>query len=154
MLKQIKEFFQGEATSLDVDKSGEPTNKDLQVATGVLLLEMAGADEDFAPEEVRAIFSTMEEQFNIKDMETLEIMESAESLRQEQGKIDEFIKTLNQSFDDRQKQLLLAMVWKVVIADQLIDKYEERFANQLRLRLQLTEEQAEEAKKLAESGRI
>ena len=40
MFARIKEFFEGQ-TSLEVDKQGEPSNKDLQIATAVLLLEMA-----------------------------------------------------------------------------------------------------------------
>lgn len=153
MFDKLKDFFSGDA-SLQVDSGGEPTKRDLQIATGVLLLEMAGADEDFAPEEVQAAFRTMEQQFDIKDMETLELMEEAQKAREDQGKIDAFIAALNTNFNDKQKLLVLAMVWKVVLADEVVEKYEQRFASELRQRLQLSREQAEEAKQMVLEGKV
>lgn len=153
MLENLKGFLKGEA-SLLTTKGGEPTSRDLQIATGVLLLEMAGADQDYAPEEVRTIFSIMEKHFGIADNDTLELMEQADKLRQEPGKLDEFVKVVNENFSDKQKQLILAMIWKVIIADELIEKYEQRFAAELRQRLQLSREQAEEAKNLALEGKV
>ena len=153
MFGKIKEFFEGE-TTLEVDQSGEPTPQELQIATAVLLLEMAGADEDFDPEEVRTCFKSLENQFNVEDSETLEIFEKAESLRQEKGKIDHFVELVNQHFNVKQKQIVLGMVWRVVLADEIIDNYEQKFASQLRTRLQLSREQAEEAKQLAIHGNV
>ena len=122
MLENLKDFIKGD-TSLRVNKGGEPSSKDLQVATGVLLLEMAGADQDYAPEEVRTIFSTMEKQFNISDSETLDILESADQMRQQEGKFDEFVNVINENFSDKQKMLLLAMIWKVILADELVERF-------------------------------
>lgn len=153
MFDKLKDFFTGGAT-LEVNKDGAPTPRDLQIATAVLLLETAGVDEDFAPEEVQTCFRTMEKQFQISDTETLAIMETAEKAREEQGRIDEFVLAINSHFGDKQRQIVLAMVWKVVMADQLVERYEQRFAEQLRQRLRLTEEQAEEAKALALGGHV
>ncbi len=153
MFDKLKGFFSGDA-SLEVNASGEATSKDLQIATGVLLLEMAGADDDFAPEEVQAIFRTMEDQFKIKDMETLDLMEEAQQAREDQGKIDEFVAAINTNFSDEQKQIVLAMIWKIILADEVVEKYEQRFASELRQRLQLSREQAEEAQKMALEGKI
>ena len=153
MFNKLKDFFSGGA-NLEVDQSGQASNEELQIATAVLLLEMAGADDDFAPEEIQACFRTMEKQFGIEDTNTLEIMEKAQTLRDERGKIDTFVKAINDNFSDKQKQLILAMIWKVIIADELIEKYEQRFAEQLRNRLQLSNEQSEEAKTLALEGRV
>jgi len=153
MLNKVKDFFSGK-TSLDIDKSGAPTSKDLQIASAVLLLEMAGADDDYAPEEVKACFSVLEQQFGIEDEETIAIFESAEQARQDKGKIDEFVAAINENFNDKQKQLLMAMVWRVIVADEVVENFEKRFATQLRTRLQLSREQAEESKNLALDGAL
>lgn len=153
MFNKLMDFFSG-GTSLEVDKNGTPTSKDLQVATAVLLLEMAGADEDFAPEEVQSCFRSMEKQFNISDSETLAIMELAQKSREDQGKVDSFVAAINENFSDKQRQLILAMIWKVVIADQLVERYEQKLAEQFRARLKLTEQQSEEAKSLALQGHV
>ena len=153
MLDKIKQFLES-GVSLEITQSGQATQKDVQVATAVLLLEMAGADEDFAPEEVKACFASLESQFNLTDAESLDVLEAAETLRKEKGKIDDFVKQINGAFSEKQRQLILALIWKVVIADEVIEKYEERFAKQLQNRLQLSDVQAEEAKKLALAWRV
>ena len=147
MFNKIKEYFEGEA-SLQVDKSGKVTDEDMQIATGLLLLEMAGKDEDFAPEEVQAIFRAMESEFDLKDTEVMALLEDAEQIRKEKGKIDEIVTSINNNFDTKQKQIVLSMIWRVVMADGNIDKFESRFATQMRFRLQLTEEEAKEAREM------
>lgn len=153
MLDRIKDFLKGDTSSLTVSRGGEASMKELQVATGVLLLEMAGADEDYAPEELKTIFGAMEKQFNLTEGEAMEIMEVADQMRSVK-KIDEFVSSINENYGDRQKQMILAMVWKVVLADTEIQKHEQKFASQLRLRLELSREEAEEAKKLATEGKV
>ena len=153
MFDKLKDFFSG-AASLQVDASGEATQRDLQIATGVLLLEMAGADDDFAPEEVQAVFRTMEEQFSIKDTDTLDLMEEAQQAREDKGKIDEFVEAINSNFSEQQRQIVLAMVWKVILADEVVEKFEQRFASEVRQRLQLSREQAEEAQALVLEGKV
>jgi uncharacterized tellurite resistance protein B-like protein len=153
MFHKVKEFFAGK-TSLEIDQSGEPTSKDIQIATAVLLLEMAGSDEDYAPEEVKTCFAVLERQFDIDDQETIDIFETADTLRRETGKIDEFVAKINEHFNDKQKQIVMAMIWRVIIADEVVDSYEQRFATQLRTRLQLTRKQAEDAKNLALDGAV
>jgi uncharacterized tellurite resistance protein B-like protein len=153
MLGRIKEFFKGTAT-LVVDSTGAATSEDVQVATGVLLLEIAGADKDYDPGETRTIFRTLEKVFQIDHKRALELLEIADAARGEKQKIDEFIQCINKHFTPKQRQLVLAMVWKVVLADNVIDKFEARYATQLKFRLQLTDEHAAQAKQMAESGKV
>ena len=44
MFDKVSDFFKGK-TNLLVDASGNPTDEDLLISTGVILLEMAGSDE-------------------------------------------------------------------------------------------------------------
>ena len=154
MFEKLKDFFSGQGNSLLVDTEGKPTELDVQIATGILLLEMAGADGDYAPEETATIIGVMADQFNIDEDQTVELLEMGDAVRRQPKKLDEVIAAINQHFSPAQKQRVYTMVWKVVLADGRIDKFEQRFAAQLRNRLQLTEQQHESAKKAAESGRI
>lgn len=153
MFKKVNEFLKG-SVKLDVDASGNPTDEDILIATGVLLLQMAGSDADFAPEEVRTIFQVMKLQFNIEEGEVKSLLEQANSLREEKGKIDEFINIINANFNIKQRQRVLAMLWKVILADSKIDKFETRYATQLKFRLQLTDQEAKEAHEMALSGAV
>lgn len=153
MFGKIKEFIKGDS-ALQIDTAGTPSTHELQLATAVLLLEMAGADDDFAPEEVQTCFQIMESQFKISDMQSLELMEQAQSLREVEGKVDEFIEAVNTHFNEKQKTLILAMVWKVLLADDVIENFEQKFASSLRQKLGLSREAADQARVMAERGDI
>ena len=150
MFSKVSDFLKGEV-SLQIDSSGNPSDEDLLIATGVLLLEMAGSDDDYDPSEVRTIFSVMEEQFGIQQGEVHQLLAEADELRKENDKIDQFVDTINAQFKAQQRQQVLAMIWKVVLADGHIDKFEERFAEQIKFRLKLTDEEAKQARELAEN---
>lgn len=152
MFEKLAELLRSKA-SLTTNISGKPTEKDVQIATGVLLLQIAGADEDYAPEETEAIFRLMETQFHITNEEALEILETADAAREAQ-KTDEIVELINKNFNDGQKERLYAMIWRVILADGRVDKFESRLAAELRQRLQLTHEQHERAKKAAEMNRL
>ena len=64
------------------------------------------------------------------------------------------MRCINEKFNERQKQRVLAMLWKVVKADGKVDRFEERFATQVKFRFQLSEELAEEARAMAKEGKI
>lgn len=151
MFKKLAEYFKNDITTLDVDKSGNPTPKDLQVATVVMLVEMASADNDIAEEEAQEICFSVASRFGIDEDEVPELVQIAISARQESSKIDDFVSTINHSFNEAQRIQILSMVWKVVLADGKIDKFEERFLVQLKTRFQLSEEALEEARKLAQA---
>lgn len=153
MFKRIQEFFKGTAT-LDVDATGAPTQRDALTATGVLLLEVAGQDSDYAPEETREVFRTIEAQFGIRKEEAMELLEIADAARNETKKIDEFVKNINTHFSLDQRVRILAMAYRVILADEKLDKEELRYLTQLKFRLQLSDEQLERAKELVESGEV
>ncbi len=151
MFGKLREYFAGEQTSLDVDKTGMATAHDLHVATVVVLIEMAGADKEVARPEAEAICVSMQDHFGLGEDEVPELVEIALSAKSEKGKIDEFVKAINENFNPKQRQEILTMVWKVVLADGKIDKFEERFAVQMKTRFQLSDEQAAEAQAAARS---
>lgn len=154
MFKKIKEYFKGEETSVLVDKGGRPTERDLHIATAVLLIEMASADQAIAKEEATVVCNTMGAQFGIAEDKLPELVEIAIAARKEAKKIDQFVKAINDSFNDEQRTRILAMIWKVVIADGKVEKFEQRFAKQLQARFKLSDEQAERAGKMAAAGEV
>lgn len=153
MLSRIKEFFLGDA-SIAIDASGTPSSVDLQTATGILLLEMAAADHEIADDEMEAIFSTLQQQFDIGDDDIKELIQIGSGLRQNRSKVNEFIGLINDNFADDQRRLILAMVWKVVIADGKVDDFEKKLASELMTRLNLSHADAERARKMAEIGDV
>jgi len=141
MLDKIKSLLVGEEQSLTVTKDGTASAKELQVACGVLLLEMSGRDQDYAPEEVQAIFSAMAVKFEIEDdQEIYQLLEKAQGEMDSAGKIDKFIDTINESYSEAQKLEILDMAKSVMNADGAIESDEKRFLKQIATRLQLRQE--------------
>ena len=154
MFSNLKDFAAGEAT-LAVDKSGQPTERDVRIATGVLLLALAHADNDFDPAEAKTIVSSMREQFNIEsDAHIGLILEVSDYLMRNVEVLNMFVSVINENFNTEQKQRVLAMVWKVIKADGLVNYFELSFACDLRQKLELSVEQALHAQKLVEKGQI
>jgi uncharacterized tellurite resistance protein B-like protein len=156
MFGKIKSFFRGELSlekSLLSDKSGQASTKDLQVAALVILIEMASSDKDIAPQEAQAICDLMQTEFGIGEEAIPDLVQVATAARQEKGKIDEFVKSLNEHFNVEQRVRLLSMIWTIVMADGKVDKFEERFALQMQNRFQLTPEQAAKARSIAGKGK-
>ncbi len=154
MFENFGEYFRGRKATLIQDVSGKPTARDVMIATGLFLLEMAGADNDYDPDETRVIFDVMAKQFRMDEEQVLEILELADVLRKDRSKLDDFFSSLLQVFSGEQREKVFAMVWKVVIADGRVDKFELRLATQYRHRLKLTDQQFENAKLMAESDKV
>ncbi|MBX7144201.1 MAG: TerB family tellurite resistance protein [Oligoflexia bacterium] len=153
MLKKLLQVFGGKKSdSLKLDKVGNSLSLDLQTAIAVILVEVASADKGIDPKEADAVCALMQEELGLPEDELPALIQTAISARKEQGKIDSFVKSINESFHDGQRQRLFGLLWKVVIADGKVEKFEQRFAVQMRNRLQLSEEQAEAARRLAEQG--
>ncbi len=155
MLKKLKALFSGGSTvhaSLRVDKHGQPTIHDLQLAALVVLIEMASSDKAVAQTEAQAVCALMAKEFGIDDKLLPDLVKQAIESRKSVEKIDSFVRKLNESFSVVQRQRLLAMIWTIVLADGKVDKFEQKFAVQMYNRLQLTADQAAEARKMAESG--
>lgn len=153
MLNKIKNFLSSEV-NLERTHDGEEVDRELLVGIGVLMLQMAGADNDYAPEEIQSCFRSLERQFGISDEEAMKVLEEAEATRADPDKVSNLIEKITEDFNEEQRKLILALIWKVVVADEQIEGYELRIANQLRVRLQLSEEQAEEARQLAFTASI
>ena len=157
MFKKLKDFFKTEKqadVSIGVDREGAAAGDELVLATIVMMVEMAAADRDIAREEAEAVCGLIGSQFAIDDAKIPHLVEYAISSRRERGRIDDFVNTINQHFSRPQKQKVLAMIWKVIIADGKIDKFEQRFATQIKFRFQLSDDEADEARTMAEEGRI
>ena len=148
MFENILGFFTGKS-SLEVDKDGTPTSRDLQVAAVVLLVEVAHADNKFEGSELDAIVKAMNDEFDLTPEDTGELLEIAQCLREESGRIDEFVEVINANFDESQRQKLLSMVWKVIGADEVVEESEASSAAKIRKRLKLTLEQAMRAQSMS-----
>lgn len=126
-----------------MDRSG-PTEQEeherLQVATCLLLLEVAKSDDQFSSIEKATITAILEEEFQLSDEAVAELMEVASKRREESVDLWEFTHLINEHYSEEEKIKVIETVWRVIYADNKLDEYEDylvhKLAGLLRLRHQ------------------
>lgn len=122
---------------------------EVAVAACTLLLEIAHADGEFAPEERRQIESAMARHFNLTSAGVTELMAAAESERH--ASVDHFQHTrqIVANFDLGQKTLLAEIMWGVILADGQIASHEEYLVRKMANLLDLTPGYLSQARRAA-----
>ena len=147
--QSISEFFRGEG-KLEFDKDGSPSTQDVRVAVVVLMISLARQDGDFSSSEGKGVARAMSRHFSLTEEEAVNLIEIVSPLSKNFDNIEQFVSVINEKFNDEQKQLVLAMIWSLALADGVADRLETNFATVLRNRLNLTIDQAVTARQFAE----
>lgn len=103
----------------------------VQVATCVLLLELAHTDGDFHAMEEQLVNDLLRNRFQLDDQTLEELIEF--SRQQREGALDlyQFARTINENFSRDEKFEVMVELWRVVYCDGVLDKYEEYLMRQL-----------------------
>ncbi|MCB0323158.1 MAG: TerB family tellurite resistance protein [Bdellovibrionales bacterium] len=153
MFEKINQFLAGTA-SLGVESSGQPTARDLQIATAALLVKMAFVDERLADEEMKALVGNLNRQFHLSDTEAGDLLEVADYLRRDQAKLSELINLIHKRFEEAQRITIVAMLCRVMHADGVVTKLEAHLASEVAQSLKLSIAQIEAAQEMAETGQV
>lgn len=149
MLESLKNFFL-HSKPIDFEQFPERTQEDLYLATSILMLLMAGADEEIVVEELQTIMATLGQVFELEDESVDELLELAHSECLEADKLDAYLSALCANLNEAERLQILQMVWQVVLADGFIHEFELRFAEYLTEELGLPEKSSEKAKQHAQ----
>ncbi|MFH1700603.1 MAG: TerB family tellurite resistance protein [Candidatus Zixiibacteriota bacterium] len=134
----MKKFFENLMGQRRSGATSEQSNKhDLQVATAVLLLEIAKIDDEFTDEERDEIILILKEHFEVGKEEVEKILEISQKEIDKQLDLYHFTKQINEQFRIDEKIKIIEMVWRVIYTDQQLNGHEDflvhRFARLLRL---------------------
>ena len=120
LLKKLKDLLGSESTA-----TGEVEHRALELACAALMFEVARADFTVEPTEQDVVTSLLTAQFNLSADEVSTITEAAVEQADAATCLFEFTRTLNELASAEQKRDLLAMMWRVAMADNEISRYEE-----------------------------
>lgn len=126
MLNRIKSLIGG-------GPAREPAQEHerIQVATCIVLLEMAHADEEFHAMEENLIRDLLQRKFEISDPDVRELIEFARAQRQESLDIFQFTRLIKAHFTRPEKMEMMEALWRLIYADGVLDKYEDYLVRQL-----------------------
>ncbi len=131
MLSKIKDFFQENMTVEEkVDSESRSSNK-VAIATCALLLEMAHSDDEFSEVEENEITKIMQSEFDLSEIKVDEIIELSNEERKESLDLWQFTNLINKNFSKEEKIKVIEYIWRIVYADDKVDKYEEYLVRRL-----------------------
>lgn len=118
----------------------------IQIATCIILLEVAKSDDEFSSIEKTTLSAILKKKFQLPAEAAEELMEIAHRKRDESIDLWEFTHLINNHYTKEQKKKIVEAVWKIIYADEKLDKYEDHFVHKLAKLLQLKHNDLIEAK--------
>jgi uncharacterized tellurite resistance protein B-like protein len=126
MLSHLKKLFVPEVPAVESDQPQR-----LQLATCIILLEVAGADDEFAPEECDHIIKSLCTRFSLSQPEAEELVETSNARRRKSFDLWQFTNQINQACTRDEKMEIIEEVWRVIYADGTLDAHEDYIAHKL-----------------------
>ncbi|MFM1918461.1 MAG: hypothetical protein RLZZ303_95 [Candidatus Hydrogenedentota bacterium] len=117
-----------------------------RLATCVLLIEAASADDDFTEDEQKHIVETMKRRFALTDEEAEELLEAAHHAREASSDLWRFTNQINQSFSVAEKINVVEEAWRIFYTDGHLGGEEDHLAHRFGTLLNLNHPQLIEAK--------
>jgi len=118
----------------------------IQIATCILLLEVAKSDDEFSSIEKTTLTAILKKKFKLSEEASEELMEIAGRKREESIGLWEFTHLINKNYTKQEKRKIVEAVWQIIYADEKLDKYEDHFVHKLAKLLQLKHNDLIEAK--------
>ena len=134
ILEALKNLFEDKST---LKETGE--GEGLGIAAGVLMLEIARADDEIDDLEKEVVIKGVKNILHENNHEINEIFKKVIAVVEESVSFFEFTSLINDSCSREEKYNLLVILWKVAYADGQLDKYEEYYIRKIKDLLYLSQ---------------
>jgi uncharacterized tellurite resistance protein B-like protein len=114
-----------ESLNIQNESVQEDHQKQLQVATAVIFIEMAKADGEFSEEERKHIVHSLTKRYNLSEEYVNDLIELSKTELKESVSLYEFSNVINEHFSIDDKRELLKNLWRLIYTDEKLDKYED-----------------------------
>jgi uncharacterized tellurite resistance protein B-like protein len=121
MIDRLLNLF-GLSQSEDAPETAEAR---IRHATAVLLVEIARADHERLAIEHEAMLVSLQKGFDLSAVEAESLLERAETAAEHSVSLHEFTKMLHAELDYGEKEKIIEMLWRIALADKVLDKYED-----------------------------
>jgi uncharacterized tellurite resistance protein B-like protein len=123
MLHTIKKLI---TSSLPGDTSNSASEREhkRELAAVALFIEVLRSDYEYKDEEWAAVRASIREIFNLSDDEIATITTLAEEEVENSVSLYGFTRIVNDEFDAGEKNRIIEMLWRIALADGVIDKHE------------------------------
>jgi uncharacterized tellurite resistance protein B-like protein len=151
MFEHLKKILYNESTGpLKAESAHRSDNyeKQLQIATAAIFVEMAKADGDFSDVEREHIVVSLKNRFGLEEEYVHELIELSHAELKDSVSLYEFSGVINERFTFEDKFVLLKNLWRLIYTDKTLDKYEDHLIKMIGGMLQMEHKQIINAKLL------
>ncbi len=120
LLDAIQDFFDERLRPETLEGStnrSRVTDRQVQLATAVLLLEVARSDFDLRADEFKAITTGVQTILGLTEDESAAVVRFAEEEVRQSRRLYEFTRLVNRHYTPEQKKLVVQHLWQVAYAD-------------------------------------
>ena len=130
MLKALTEIFD---TALSKKAADIPEAREhgIQLATALLLVEVARADYETDLTEDEEIVALLRTSFALDDEELALLVEDARAESDYAASLQAFTRTLHEQLSVSEKHRVIEMLWRVAFADLHLDKHEDHLVRKV-----------------------
>jgi len=126
MIKRIFETVATVIKATDTPESGSPDREGaLRLATAVLMVEVARADNVFEKSELVRMLELIESHFALSPEDAADLIDSAARSADDIVHLHDFTQLLHGHLSEKEKAQIIGMLWQVAYADGRLDKYED-----------------------------
>ncbi len=97
----------------------------VELATAVLLVEVARADFEEDITSNTAVFDLLRTHFELSDDEARLLIEEARAEADHAASLQSFTRRLHECLAGEEKQRIIEMLWQVALADSVLDRHED-----------------------------
>lgn len=130
MIEAIKRFLQKDRER-DTKVSGIDKQQLIKMAAAVLFVEVMHADHKVDKRERQLVKQALQECFSLSGYEVEELLQLAEERVKDVTSLHEFTSILHSRLNNEEKTMLLEQIWRIVLADNNVDKYEEHLVRRI-----------------------
>ena len=114
-------FFKSDSPEKKVD---DDVNA-VEMAAAVLLIEMARADFEQEDIENKMIIELLKEYFLLNGEDADDLFLEAEKIADNSVSLHEFTRTLHETLNEKAKNEIIEMLWRLALVDDSLDRYED-----------------------------
>ena len=125
MFDNLKTFFDKKTDLTEISFDSE------KIAVVALLISTAKYDGNFDESERLEIHNLIKNYFSLSSESTDDLFKAAEKIENEANDLQQFTRSLNKLLNEEEKLKIIELIWKIVMADGVIDNYEENLVRRL-----------------------
>lgn len=125
MLNNIKRFFEQQLTANQTETPAIREHR-IRLASAALLFELLKTDRHIDERETAALKKILQSSFGLNPAELQTIIALAEEEARQAVSLYEFTSLINDAYSYEDKLQLIENMWRLALADEHLDKYEEQ----------------------------